>query len=121
MGRIKTLFAAQGAKFKRVVITEDGQETEIFVGKLTVAQRDRFLAYFKDLETGGSGAAQAYVVQVAVYEDEQGTRAFSDSEDDTKAIMNAPAAFVQKLAEEVLDFNRIEASETALKDAAKNS
>ena len=118
MGRIKTLFAMGGAQFKPVTITIDGEETLVYVGKISVAQRDRFLKLIQD--ASGPGAGQAYAVQVGAFEDDQGTRSFSDSDEDTAAIMAAPVQFVHALAQEVLVFNRLAGPEDPVKDAAKN-
>lgn len=119
MGRIRNQFALESAKYRKVVITEDGQESEIYVGRMSIDQRDRFFALIKDAEKGGGGAAQAYVVQIGTYEDDKGTRAFSDSDEDFAVLRAAPAIVVQRIAEAVLEFNRLDAVETAVKDAAK--
>jgi len=109
---IKSLFAAEGVKTRKVVVTVDGEEHEAFVGKISADHMARVSQYLKDQDATGMNC---FLVRVGVYDDEAGTRAFTDAPEDQKAIRNAPVQFVGALANEVLAFNTL-----STEDATKN-
>lgn len=111
---IKDMFAAEGRKTKGVTIKVGDVEHEVYVGKITAEQMDRVLKFIKD---GDSTGMNCYLVQVGLYETEDGERAFNDTEADRKIVRGVPVQFVKAIADEVFEFNRL----TNLDDAVKNS
>ena len=110
---IKQMFALGGQKVHPVTITVDEEAQVVYVGKLSVAQMDRLMKYMEDKDVAGMNT---YLVQVGSYDDAEGHRAFSDSQEDTKYIKSCPVQFVKALADEVLKFNTM----ATVEDATKN-
>lgn len=118
MTNIRKLFASGGIRYKPVTVTVDDETSTVYVGKITVAQREAFLKYL-DEGAGGIAKGEVYLVQHCTFDDAEGTRAFSDSAEDTAAIFAAPMQFVRAISEEIMRFNQLVGADP-VKEAAKN-
>lgn len=110
---LKSMFTESARSIKAVTITVDGVENTVYVGKLSSIQMKKVMQYVKDQD---GPMANAYMVQVGTYDDEQGTRSFGDTKDDLDAVLKAPIQFVKAVADEVFGFNNI-----SIEDGTKNS
>lgn len=114
MGNVKNLFAASGKRFDSVEFL--GQK--FYVGKITVAQRDRYFHAIQQENNGNRAVAE--LVQMCTYEDEMGTRAFEDGPDDLALVMATPQDLVDAIAAAIMNFNGVDGKDPVV-DAAKNS
>ena len=109
---IKSMFTDAGRQVRAVKIKVDGEDHEVFVGKLSSMQSKKMIEFLKDQNPMDMNV---YLVQCASYDDLNGTRSFTDTDADTKCIRSAPVQFVKALADAILDFNRFD-----VEDATKN-